>query len=190
MKRILLTFLIGGLLAGGFLMIEKTQMPEAEAQNQSDAAWRKLADEAEIRRVIDEIDRTVDEKDWAKCQSYFAEDIDVDFTSLAGGKPARIKSAELVGGWRTNLYAEKKSQHMRSNYRFNVTGDRAEVFSKGYALNILPMKTGGDLWEVWGDYRHTLERSSSGNTWKVTGMTLAVAHARGNEKVRDFVPQK
>jgi hypothetical protein len=61
------------------------------------------------------------------------------------------------------------------------------VFSKGYALNILRRATGSDLWEVWGDYVHTLERTERG--WKCTGMTFVVTYARGNEKVRDFVAE-
>lgn len=177
-------------------MGETLRSPEVEAhaettnsnQASAPAAAQSLADEMAIRLVVDEIDNAVDAKDWARCRGYFTEDINVDFTSLAGGQPARIKADQLVGGWRTNLYAEKKSHHMRSNHRITVNGNSAEVFSKGYALNKLPSKTGGDLWEVWGDYRHTLERTAGG--WKVSGMTLAVTHARGNERARDFVPQR
>ena len=65
-------------------------------------------------------------------------------------------------------------------------GDRAEVFSKGYAFNLLPSRNGSDLWEVWGNYIHTLERTVGG--WQVSGMTLTVTRARGNERARDFVP--
>jgi hypothetical protein len=148
---------------------------------------RHLADEMEIRRVVDEIDNAVDAKARAACRSCFLDDIDVDFSSLVGGSPARIKADELVDGWRRNLYSDKKSHHMRSNHRVTIDGDRAEVFSKGYAFNRLPSPTGSDLWEVWGDYRHTLERTAAG--WKVSGMALFVTYARGNERARDFAPQ-
>ncbi len=75
---------------------------------------------------------------------------------------------------------------MRSNHEVTLERDWAEVTSKGYALNVLRRNTGSDLWEVWGLYTHTLERTAQG--WKCSGMTLAVTHARGNEKVREFVP--
>ncbi len=179
------------LLLGGIVLVGMTMMNESTAQrtqNTSATSDQRLADEMEIRRVVDEIDNAVDAKDWAACRAYFTDDINVDFTSLAGGKPAHIKSDELVGGWRRNLYAEKKSHHMRSNHRVTIIGDSAEVFSKGYAFNRLPSRTGSDLWEVWGDYRHTLERTAQG--WKVSGMTLTVTHSRGNERARDFVPQQ
>ncbi len=93
---------------------------------------------------------------------------------------------DLVGAWNTNLYADKLSFHMRTNHRVTIDGERAEVVSKGYALNVLRRGTGSNLWEVWGVYTHTLERTAQG--WKCSGMTLAITHARGNEKVREFVP--
>ena len=143
-------------------------------------------DIAEIIRVVDEIDNTVDAKDWTACRGYFLDEIYVNFTSLAGGSPGRIAADDLVGAWSTNLYSDKSSFHMRSNHEVTLERDRAEVTSKGYALNMLRRNTGSDLWEVWGLYTHTLERTAQG--WKCSGMTLAVTRAWGNEKVREFVP--
>ena len=177
------------LLLTGVLLTGVTIMNESTAQRTqppSETSSQRLADEMEIRRVVDEIDNAVDAKDWRTCRSYFLDEIDADFTSLAGGAPGRMKADDLVGGWQRNLYADKRSHHMRSNHRITVKGDSAEVFSKGYAFNLLASRTGSDLWEVWGNYRHTLARTAGG--WKVSGMTLAVTHARGNERARDFVP--
>lgn len=155
---------------------------------QANDPTRLLSDEREIRQVVDGIDNAVDAKDWEACRAYFTREIFADFTSLAGGSPGRIPADDLVGAWRTNLYADKKSHHMRSNHRLELDGDRAEVFSKGYALNILGLPTGSDLWEVWGNYVHTLERTAEG--WRCSGMTFVVTHARGNEKAREFVPER
>jgi len=152
-----------------------------------DQTIQRLSDELAIRHVVDEIDNTVDAKDWTTCRSYFLEEIDVDFSSLAGGSPGRMPAADLIAAWQHNLYREKLSHHMRTNHRITINGDQAEVSSKGYAFNMLPRTHGTDLWEVWGDYHHTLQRTSEG--WKVAGMTFIVTYARGNEKVRDFVPE-
>jgi len=121
-----------------------------------------LTDTAEIIRVVDEIDNTVDAKDWTACRGYFLDEIYVDFTSLAGGSPGRIAADDLVGAWSTNLYSDKSSFHMRSNHEVTLERDRAEVTSKGYALNMLRRNTGSDLWVVWGLYTHTLERTAQG----------------------------
>jgi hypothetical protein len=77
---------------------------------------------------------------------------------------------------------------MRSNHRITIDGDEAEVFSKGYALNILFRTAGSDLWEVWGNYTHTLRRTDEG--WRCSGMTLVVIYARGNEMARDYLPER
>jgi hypothetical protein len=145
-----------------------------------------VVDREAIRRVVDEIDHAVDVKDWPLCRSFFTDEIFADFTSLAGGAPGRLSADGLLGAWETNLYADKKSHHMRSNHRITQDGDRAEVLSKGYALNILKRPTGSDLWEVWGDYTQTLERLPDG--WKCSGMKFVVTHAGSNEMARDFVP--
>ena len=149
--------------------------------------YQPLADRAQILDVVDGIDNAVDAKEWEACRAYFTDEIYADFTSLAGGSPGRIPADDLVGAWSTNLYADKKSHHMRTNHRISIDGDRAEVFSKGYALNTLSRATGSDLWEVWGNYTHTLERTPE--RWRCTGMTFVVTHARGNEQARDFVPE-
>lgn len=147
----------------------------------------QIADERAIRYVVDAIDNAVDAKDWRLCRSYFTDEIFADFTSLAGGSAGRIPADGLVGAWQRNLYADKRSHHMRTNHRITITGDQADVFSKGYAFNMLPSPRGSDLWEVWGNYIHALERTADG--WKVSGMTFIVTYARGNERARDFVPE-
>jgi ketosteroid isomerase-like protein len=154
----------------------------------ADVSARHLSDRMEIIFVVDEIDNAVDAKDWERCRGYFTDEIYADFTSLAGGSPGNMPADDLVGAWASNLYADKLSHHMRSNHRITIDGDEAEVFSKGYALNILSRPNGSDLWEVWGNYTHTLRRTDEG--WKCSGMTFVVTHARGNETARDYLPEQ
>jgi ketosteroid isomerase-like protein len=153
-----------------------------------EASIEHLSDRTEITLVVDEIDNAVDAKDWQRCRGYFTDEIYADFTSLAGGSPGNMPADDLIEAWAANLYADKLSHHMRTNHRVTIDGDRAEVFSKGYALNILRRRTGSDLWEVWGNYTHTLERTSEG--WKCSGMTFVVTYARGNEMARDYLPEQ
>jgi len=171
-------------------MIGRTQLSvvEHDEEIQAQTAQEKIAAELEIRRVVDEIDNACDAKDWAKCRTFFTDEVDVDFTSLAGGEPSRVKADDLIGAWNANLFAEKKSFHMRSNHRIEIEGTRAEAFSKGYAFNLLESGEVTGLWEVWGEYVHTLERDADG--WKVSGMTLTVTHKRGDDRVRTYLPEK
>src|SRR5215212_4610498 len=164
------------------------RLPRRKLNQHIQALIEHISDRTEITLVVDEIDNAVDAKDWQRCRGYFTAQIYADFTSLVGGSPGNMAADDLVGVWATNLYADKLSHHMRTNHRVTIGGDRAEVFSKGYALNILYRTTGSDLWEVWGNYTHTLERTSEG--WKCSGMTFVVIHARGNEIARDYLPEQ
>lgn len=116
----------------------------------------------------------------------FTKKINVDFTSLTGGKPAQIMADELVGNWQKNLYAEKKSYHLRGNHRITVNSNRAEAFSKAYAINSIEKGAVSGIWEIWGDYENTLEKTGGG--WKVSGMTLKVVRTRGDDKIRTYLP--
>ncbi len=170
-------------------MIGRTQLSEVEHDEEffEHTAEQRASDEAEIRRAVDEIDNACDEKNWAACRALFADEIDVDFTSLAGGEPARIAADELIDAWRTNLFDAKKTFHLRGNHRIALRGDRAEVFSKGYAFNKIDEGEAAGFWEVWGNYTHRLRRTESG--WKCTGIVLEVTHRRGDERVRTYAPE-
>lgn len=170
-------------------MIGRTQLSEVEEHGENPLEApnsESIADELEIRRVIDEIDNSCDAKDWKKCRMFFTDEIEVDFTSLSGGEPAQIKADELIDSWKTNLFSEKKTFHQRSNHSIKINGRHARVFSKAYAFNLLEEGEVTGFWEVWGEYTHTLKQS--GNGWKVSGMTLKVSHTRGDDRVRTFVP--
>lgn len=177
------------LLVAKITMIGRTQLSKVEHDEEfhEENTEQDFSDEAAIRRVVDGIDNACDAKNWKKCRSFFADEVEVDFKSLSGGEPGKIKSDELIETWKTNLFEEKKSFHQRTNHRIRIEGDRAEVFSKGYAFNLLEEGENAGFWEVWGNYRHALERTEKG--WKVSGLTLEVIHRRGDERVRTYVPE-
>lgn len=154
---------------------------------ETEPSLQALADELAVRGVCDAIDDAVDAKDWERCRALFLEEIEVDFSSLTGAPGARIPADALVEGWRSNLHADKASFHLRTNHQVTLEGERAEVLSKAHALNVLRRELGSDLWETWGYYRHTLERTPEG--WRCSGMTYTVAYARGNEAVRTHLPE-
>ena len=165
-----------GLAASGLL--------PATASNGDGARLQRLADEAELARIPAEIEIAVDRKDWAKARTFFAQEVRVDFTSLIGGQPATILSDALMRGWGSNLKGDKESLHMRGQPLITIEGDRARIYSNGYAWNRKPGAPdgSGDLWEVWGNYTHELTRSAAG--WKVTGFTFVNTHERGSNWVK------
>ncbi len=63
-------------------MIGRAQLSEVEHDDElkSQMSRQKLADEAEIRGVVDEIDNACDAKDWETLRAYFTEEVEIDFT--------------------------------------------------------------------------------------------------------------
>jgi hypothetical protein len=171
-------------------MIGRAQLGQVEHDEeiQQQLHEQKQSDELAIRLVVDEIDNACDAKVWETCRSFFADEVEVDFTSLAGGEPAKISADDLIAAWKTNLFAEKKTYHQRGNHRIEVSGDKATVFSKAYAFNLLESGEVAGLWEVWGNYTHDLVRTENG--WKCSAMKLEVVHQRGDDRVRTYLPEK
>lgn len=152
-------------------------IPSAIAQ---DNTMQQLLDERAIITVADELDTAVDAKAWDTAAGLFTAEIDVDL-SAAGGPVERMASADLVGMWRQNLFAEKSSFHLRGNHIVTFTGDGATLRSKAYAWNRLPGLPGGDLWEVWGDYSYRMARVDDG--WAIASFTFVPQAQRGNAEV-------
>lgn len=147
------------------------------------ATLQRLVDEAELARIPTEVEIAVDRKEWARARSFFADQVAVDFTSLAGGTPATIPADALIAAWSANLKGNKESLHIRGGALVTIEGDRATVRSNGYAWNRRPGGPDGDLWEVWGEYTHGFTRTASG--WRVTAFTFRATHQRGSSFVRN-----
>lgn len=175
------------LLGFATLLIAPAAFAGGSGEAPRDPALQRIVDEHEIVRAIAGIAIAVDGKDWDAVTSFFTEQIHVDFTSLAGGEPGMIASRDLAAGWSVALFDGKPSYHMYGNHRVSIQGDSAEVLSKGYAFNYLPIAAPDDLWEVWGDYVHTLQRIDG--RWMVSGMTFRALYRRGNDEVRTYVPE-
>jgi hypothetical protein len=156
---------------------EHMQMPAPDAV-------RLLMDEREVRSLVEQLFILTDLKAWDAARALFVDgEIEVDMSSLVGGGPVRMTSAQLFAGFAAGLHAEKASHHMTTNYQISIDGERGTVEAHGYAWNHLPGTTGGsDLWETWGTYRLTFRRTLAG--WRIADFQYVAKYNRGNESVR------
>jgi hypothetical protein len=141
-----------------------------------------MSDRTEIIELVDAIFDTVDAKNWDEAQALFESKVTVDFTSLNGGEPATISSAELVDGWRQGLHPRKKSFHLVGHYRVTTDSSTGTAAVKGYAYNVLDAELGGGMWEVWGRYEIPVHHTPSG--WRASGISFFAWHTRGDDSVR------
>lgn len=150
----------------------------------TDPSRPTAADEAELRRLTDELFINTDLKEWTAARALFADGaIEVDMSSLAGGGPVRMTADELMAGFRAGLHLGKLSHHLAANYRITVQGERAEVWAHGYAWNRVPaFPAGADLWETWGNYRLSYQQVAG--QWRLDGFRYYSKLTRGNDAVR------
>jgi hypothetical protein len=141
----------------------------------------RLLLEQTLIRLADGLDNAVDDKDWARARSFFADQVTADFSSLTGQPAATIPADALVEGWKTNLAPSKTSLHLRTNHQVTVEGDAATMISHGYAWNRLE-GNGDPLWETWGVYEHGFRRIDG--AWKIVAFTYRQRHERGNPWVK------
>ena len=145
---------------------------------------RTSADEAELRRLTDELFIITDLKDWNAARALFADGpIEVDMSSLVGGGPVQLTADQLIAGFQAGLHSGKLSHHLTSNYRIQVNDGRAELWAHGYAWNRVPeLPAGTDLWETWGNYRLSYRRVAG--QWRLDGFRYYSKLTRGNDAVR------
>ncbi|MEL6362817.1 MAG: nuclear transport factor 2 family protein [Pseudomonadota bacterium] len=155
------------------------------AQSKVDAdngAPLSAEDRLAIIALASMLDTAVDAKDWAAANAFFTQSIDV---RLPGAPATTMKASELVAAWEHNLFAEKKSFHLRGDEIVEATpeGD-IRLLSKAYAWNHLPGMEGGELWEVWGDYTYGIVEEDG--TWKISSFEFQPVFDRGNAAVPGF----
>jgi hypothetical protein len=160
----------GFLLWGGIVMHQPAHAREAMAASP--------ADHLAIVAAVNEIGLAADMRDWPRVRAQFADEVLVDYTSLAGGQPARMSADDLVASWRAFLPGFTVTQHLVGSHRVNAEGKRASVLSQFIATHRLAGATGGELWTLGGHYRHTLRKT--GAAWKVDAVTMTCTWQTGN----------
>ncbi|MBD3885773.1 nuclear transport factor 2 family protein [Phormidium tenue FACHB-886] len=152
--------------------------PPTAAATVNDSRWQYFLDRAEIIDAVNAVGFFADRQDWAVVRRQFAEEVDMDYTSLAGGEPVRVKADDLIRGWEQGLSALPATQHMITNHQVTVEGDEAQCLSSFRAWHYSPNDEGSPLWHLYGYYTHRFQRTAEG--WKIISMTLTKTAAEGN----------
>lgn len=122
-----------------------------------------------------------DRRDWDALVGVFAEQVQLDYTSLTGGKPAKLAPADIVAGWRRGLDGLDATQHLISNHLVDIDGDRAVATAQFQATHVLANPHGDPVWTLGGHYRFGLARGGDG--WRIDALTMTVTWATGNQQI-------
>lgn len=158
----------GGLAAGSGAGLFRA----ADAMTGSD--FQALADRAAVIDTVNRVGTGADWREWEACRACFADEVRVDYTSLAGGEPAVVRADELVAGWARTFSGFDATQHVIASHDVRLEGDRAVCRSHFVATH----RIGADFWRLAGHYRHELARA--GDAWKVTAMTMTWTWEEGD----------
>lgn len=121
--------------------------------------------QAGIAAAVNDLFVGTDNKDWKRVRAVFADEVDFDVTSLAGGEPAKLPADEIVAGWQQGLKDVPFIHHQIGNMTIAVTGGSAEVFCYGMATHHNPAAEKKTTWFV-GSYDLGLSRIKG--EWKIT----------------------
>ncbi len=144
-----------------------------------------LVDRAEITDVMSAYAAGLDARDWALWRSVFLDEVVFDLSSWSGQAPRTLESDRVVAS-QARLFAELScTQHVITNHRITVDGDRARVLAHMRAEHWIDAgpPEGTDRYTMFGYYDDKLVRTREG--WKIAEMQLNVTRTEGNRWVMD-----
>jgi hypothetical protein len=129
-----------------------------------DAKLRALIDRDEIRETIVRFATSLDQKDWRRCRSCFAEEIFADYSDLRGDPPSTVGADDFVE-LRRQALSGLSTHHVSTNHLIEVNGDEASCTSSMVIYRRLTAENGHRVFDTHCLYIHKLIRTLGG--WKI-----------------------
>ncbi len=140
-------------------------------------AQAQTADQAAIATVVESVATLADTRRFEELQELYADEVQVDYSSLTGGSP-EVKSAQaLITEWAGVLPGFDRTRHAISDVEVKVTGETATATADVVASHWI----GKQFWQVSGRYDYRLARD--GRDWKITAHRLTVTGEEGSRDV-------
>lgn len=149
---------------------------------------KTLSDRAELSELIHRYAFGIDTRDWKLFRSIFADQLHMDFSSYSGSPGADMTGDDWVAGCRRMLPGFDATQHVLSNFMFDLRGDEATVTVYMQAEHFIANADGDGSHTLGGYYVHQCRRGSDG--WKIHATTLNVTWSRGNRHVYQLAAER
>ncbi len=134
-------------------------------------------DEAAIRTIVESVAVLADSGNFEALERVYADEIHVDYTSLAGGEPELKSPQALMNEWAAVLPGFDRTRHAISNVEADVSGRTATATADVVADHYV-----GELfWQVSGHYRYRFVRDD--DRWRITAMTFNLEDETGTRDV-------
>jgi hypothetical protein len=146
-------------------------------------ALQDLIDRAAISDVLITYAAAVDTRDWALFRSLFAEELFLDFSSFNPELYRKMSVDELVEITR-KVAAFDATQHLSTNHRHTLNGDRAACVSYMQAGHFMTREGQQHVCFLYGHYTYELRRTAGG--WKIDRYGLQVTASQGDPRVFEW----
>ena len=134
-------------------------------------------DVAAIKTVMESMATLADRNEYDALENLFADEVEVDYTSLGGGE-VEVKSGQaLMTGWASLLPGFERTRHVLTDLAVSVDGDAATASSKVTADHWVD----GLFWSVSGTYDFAMIRDDG--QWRITMLRLNFESETGTRDV-------
>ena len=134
-------------------------------------------DVAAVKTVVESVAILADSGNFEALEKLYADEILVDYTSLAGGEPELKSPTTLMTEWAGVLPGFDRTRHEITNIDVTVTGRRAvataDVIADHYVADL--------HWQVTGEYRYDLVNSGEG--WRIVSAAFNLQGEKGTRDV-------
>ncbi|MGD9695037.1 MAG: nuclear transport factor 2 family protein [Thermoleophilia bacterium] len=142
-----------------------------------------MTDDAVAARIeiVDAVTRLfwlTDHHRWDELPAVLADRVRLDYTSLQGGAPVTLASADVVDAWRGTLGALDAHQHLVGNHLVDVRDDGTAIVTAAFQAT---HQFRGDTWTLGGDYR--FELAASEGRWRIAAMTMTAVWQTGDARL-------
>jgi SnoaL-like domain len=139
------------------------------------------ADQLAVAETCTAMGWYADRHQWQHLIAPFADEVLVDYASLNGGDPVRIRPSDLVAGWRQVFEGLVATQHLMATLLITVDRDVASTVANFQATHVA--EVGGEvaIWTLGGHYRFSLIRQPDG--WRIAEVTMTAVWETGSRDV-------
>ncbi|WP_413303944.1 nuclear transport factor 2 family protein [Bacillus sp. 1P10SD] len=145
-------------------------------------SMQKILNKFSVMETISKFSYFADHHEWVNLKNLFTDEITIDYTSLAGGDPAKLDAESLVKHWEPALSKYKMTQHVITNHIIELQEESAAT-CKAYfqAFHEHPNKYGDHKWTLGGEYHFSLLKVNG--VWKIAGITMTAKWGSGNQNL-------
>ncbi len=145
-----------------------------------DIAHGTPQDVAAIETIVESVGALADLGNFEALELLYADEVLMDYTSLAGGEPQLKSPQSIMSEWAATLPGFDRTRHRLSDVNVELTGDSAVATANVVADHYVDEL----FWQVTGSYRYELARFNG--DWKIIAHRFTLTDEQGTRDV--FAP--